>query len=156
MDTRTFEELIAVVTDQLSGQPLDDQLCEQLNQQFPADGEHFSAIQRACHQAISEGSMCQHEAGGIRYGRVIKADDNAQGFSVDVVRMNNIKGPHHSHPLGEINMIMPINTEALFDGKQAGWWVYPAGSAHHPTVSNGEALVLYLLPQGSIEFSRTQ
>lgn len=34
---------------------------------------------------------------------------------------------------------------------------YPADgadSAHPPTVSGGRALVLYLLPQGAIEFSR--
>ncbi|MEZ5479400.1 MAG: DUF4863 family protein [Thiolinea sp.] len=31
--------------------------------------------------------------------------------------------------------------------------MYPPGSAHKPTVSQGRALVLYLLPQGSIEFS---
>jgi hypothetical protein len=27
-------------------------------------------------------------------------------------------------------------------------------TAHHPTVSDGRALVLYLLPDGSIEFIR--
>jgi hypothetical protein len=32
--------------------------------------------------------------------------------------------------------------------------VYPPGSAHRPTVSGGRALVLYLLPEGRIEFSR--
>jgi hypothetical protein len=31
--------------------------------------------------------------------------------------------------------------------------VYEAGSAHHPTVTEGRALVLYLLPQGSIQFT---
>jgi hypothetical protein len=30
----------------------------------------------------------------------------------------------------------------------------PAGSSHRPTVSQGRALVLYLLPQGAIEFTR--
>ena len=52
-------------------------------------------------------------------------------------------------------MIMPVDTEALFDGKGRGWCVYEPGSAHHPTVSNGEALVLYLLPGGHIEFTDT-
>jgi len=75
------------------------------------------------------------------------------GFSVDVVDMKDLAGPHHVHPLGEIDLIMPIEGDALFDGHGAGWMVYPAQSAHSPTVSNGRALVLYLLPQGKIEFT---
>jgi hypothetical protein len=42
----------------------------------------------------------------------------------------------------------------LFDGRPAGWCVYPPGSAHHPTVTSGRALVLYLLPEGQIQFTR--
>ncbi len=154
MDAEDFRSLIAEVTSRLSGLTLDNELAGQLNAEFPADGEHFTAIEQACHQAIADGWMCQQEAGGIRYGRVIKAGDPTHGFSVDVVRMKDVKGPHHRHPLGEINMIMPVSGDARFDGHGAGWWVYPPDSAHHPTVSGGEALVLYLLPQGSIDFSR--
>ena len=98
--------------------------------------------------------MCEHEAGGIRYGRVFRPDDELQGFSVDVVDMNDCAGPHHSHPNGEIDLVMPLQGDALFDDHPAGWVVYPAGSAHTPTISNGHALVLYLLPGGSIEFTR--
>ena len=54
---------------------------------------------------------------------------------------------------GEIDLIMPLDEGALFDGLPAGWMVTPAGSAHCPTVSGGRALVLYLLPQGRIEFT---
>ena len=36
------------------------------------------------------------------------------------------------------------------------WLVYPPGSAHRPTVRPGRALVLYLLPEGRIEFTRTK
>jgi hypothetical protein len=32
----------------------------------------------------------------------------------------------------------------------------PPGSAHRPTVSQGRALVLYLLPDGRIEFTKYQ
>jgi len=32
--------------------------------------------------------------------------------------------------------------------------VMPPGSAHRPTVAQGRALVLYLLPQGQIEFTK--
>jgi hypothetical protein len=68
--------------------------------------------------------------------------------------MNDCVGPHHSHPNGEIDLVMPLEGDARFDGHAAGWVVYPADSAHFPTVSGGRALVLYLLPGGSIEFTR--
>jgi hypothetical protein len=73
---------------------------------------------------------------------------------VDVVDMTDVAGPHHTHPLGEIDLIMPIDAEARFDGQGAGWLVCPPGSAHPPTVTGGRALVLYLLPEGRIEFTR--
>ena len=68
--------------------------------------------------------------------------------------MDNVVGPQHTHPAGEIDLVMPIEGNALFDGHPAGWVVYPPGSAHRPTVSDGRAMVLYLLPGGSIEFGR--
>ncbi|HOV05072.1 MAG TPA: DUF4863 family protein [Kaistiaceae bacterium] len=93
--------------------------------------------------------------GGLRYGRIFKAADDLQRFSVDVVDMHDVAGPHHVHPQGEIDLILPIDAGATFDGRPAGWCVYPAGSAHRPTVGGGRALVLYLLPQGAIQFTRT-
>ena len=48
---------------------------------------------------------------------------------------------------------MPLEGDATFDGRPAGWWVYPPGSAHRPTVAQGRALVLYLLPEGAIQFT---
>ncbi len=70
-----------------------------------------------------------------------------------VVDMQDIRGPHHRHPNGEVDMVMPIDADANFDGQGAGWKVYQAGSAHFPAVSGGRALVLYLLPDGAIEFT---
>lgn len=42
---------------------------------------------------------------------------------------------------------------AEFDGHGAGWLASGADSAHPPTLSGGRARVLYLLPQGAIEFT---
>lgn len=147
-----FESLIGSVTQSLKGKPLDEDLAEFLNEAFPPTGEIFQSIKKACHQAIADGWMCKYEAGGIRYGRVIKPKEELEGFSVDVVHMNDIKGPEHVHPNGEIDMVMPITPSALFDGHGEGWCVYSPNSSHFPTVTNGEALVLYLLPDGAIEF----
>lgn len=46
-----------------------------------------------------------------------------------------------------------IWVEMRFDGMGEGWHVCPAGSDHHPTVTGGDAYVLYLLPEGAIEFT---
>jgi hypothetical protein len=68
--------------------------------------------------------------------------------------MQDIVGPHHRHPKGEIDMVMPFDETAKFDGTPKGWKVYGPNSAHRPAVAGGRALVLYLLPQGEIEFTR--
>ena len=67
--------------------------------------------------------------------------------------MSSIAGPRHVHPQGEIDLVMPLDPQARFDGHGAGWVVYGSGSAHAPTVTGGRALVLYLLPAGQIQFS---
>jgi hypothetical protein len=67
--------------------------------------------------------------------------------------MKDVVGPHHRHPKGEVDLIMPIQGDAKFDNHGAGWIVYGPNSAHNPTVINGTALVLYLLPDGEIEFT---
>jgi hypothetical protein len=149
-----FQSRIASITAAIAGRAIDQALEDLLNQTFPPDGEDFKTIETACHQATRDGWMCNREHAGIRFGRVIKPSGATHGFSVDVVYMQDIAGPHHRHPQGEIDMIMPISPSARFDGRGAGWLVYAPGSAHSPTVSEGEALVLYLLPQGEIEFGR--
>ena len=155
MQVEQFSKLIAEVTNFVAARPLTTQLEAELNVAFPASGDRFQEIFSACRQAIANGWMCNREAGGIKYGRVIKPGAATAGFSVDVVDMEDIAGPHHLHPNGEIDLVMPLSAEARFDGRGAGWRVYGPGSAHSPTVSHGRALVLYLLPEGSIEFTKT-
>jgi hypothetical protein len=150
-----FRELIAGLTAELAGRPLDSDLDCWLNQRHGLGTTSYQAIKAACVAGVAEGWMCEREGGGIRYGRVIDAADDLQRFSVDVVDMMEIVGPHHSHPKGEIDLIMPLQGDARFDERSAGWCVYPPGSAHRPTVTQGRALVLYLLPEGQIEFTRT-
>lgn len=154
MTPSEFTDLMASITGTIAGQPLDQTLEARLNAQFPADGEVVRSIVDACQTAIAAGWMCSREHAGIRYGRVIKPGDPTHGFSVDVVDMDNVAGGRHRHPTGEIDLIMPLSAAARFDGRGAGWLVYEPDSAHEPTVSGGRALVLYLLPQGAIEFAR--
>ena len=150
-----FQNLLIKVTKNIAGKPLDSMLQQQLNESFPPEGPVFKAIEEACHHGIATGDLCRHEAGGIKYGRVVKPTEILEGCSVDVVDMADIAGPHHSHPNGEIDLIMPLDSNAKFDGHGAGWLVYEPGSSHSPTVTCGRALVLYLLPSGAIEFTRS-
>ena len=149
-----FREHIAHLTAELAGRPLDADLDAWLNREHGVDSMTYSDLKRDCEAGVAEGWLCEREAGGIRYGRVFKPAPDLHGFAVDVVDMRDIAGPHHAHPNGEIDLIMPVDGDARFDGRPAGWLVCPPGSAHHPTVSNGRALVLYLLPQGRIDFTR--
>jgi hypothetical protein len=148
-----FAELIAAVTGPISGLAIEPGLTERLDALFPAAGPLFNELEGMCRQGIAEGWLCGREAGGIRFGRVLKATPETHGFSVDVVEMNDIAGPHHRHPGGEIDMVMPIDPDARFDGTPRGWMVYGPASAHRPTVTGGKAVILYLLPQGAIEFT---
>ncbi len=149
-----FQALIQEITDFIGDKPLDQALQAQLNERFPCKGEVYERVFEACRTGIDEGWMCQYEGGGVRYGRVIKPADALNGYSVDVVDMKDLAGPHHRHPNGEIDLIMPLDASAEFDGHPGGWLVYGPDSAHSPTVSKGRALVLYLLPEGKIEFTR--
>jgi hypothetical protein len=157
MDCDEFRSLISELTAEIAGQPLDAALEERLNRAHAAGSPMYEAIFTACRDAIAAGWMCNREADGIRFGRVIKPGPQTHGFSVDVVDMNDCAGPHHLHPRGEIDLVMPLaGPAAAFDGQGAGWKVYGPASAHVPTVRGGRALVLYLLPEGAIQFTGRQ
>jgi hypothetical protein len=153
MTQARFREQIAALTRALADRPLDTALDQWLNRTHGPSSATYQALRQSCETGVAEGWLCQREGGGIRYGRVFKPADDLHGFSVDVVDMADIAGPHHVHPQGEIDLVMPIDGTATFDTRGAGWLVYPPGSAHRPTVGGGRALVLYLLPQGQIEFT---
>ena len=148
-----FQNLLQPVTNTIAGSVFDKALETRLNDQFPADGDLFAQVESACHGAIAAGWMCTHGDEGRRFGRVIEPSPQSGNLSVDVVQLNNVTGPHHKHPNGEVCMVMPLDKQATFDGHGAGWCVYSPGTAHYPTVRNGNALILYLLPDGQIEFT---
>jgi Domain of unknown function (DUF4863) len=154
MTPTDFRQQIASLTARLAGRALDSRLDAWLNAEIGVASAEFLQLKASCQAGVAEGWLCDREGGGIRYGRIFKPAPDLHGFSVDVVDMHNVAGPHHAHPNGEIDLIMPVEGDASFDGRPAGWLVCPPGSAHRPTVSNGRALVLYLLPEGRIDFTR--
>lgn len=154
MSSKNFDRFVKPVTDKIAGLPLDSDLEARLNREFPPDGPVFQALAGACRTGIAEGWLCQREHGGIRFGRPVKPSPETHGYSVDVVEMDDLAGPYHRHPNGEIDMIMPVSGDARFDGRGEGWLVYGPGTEHAPTVSGGKAIILYLLPGGEIEFKK--
>ncbi|MBV2182829.1 DUF4863 family protein [Castellaniella sp. MT123] len=148
----TLLHLLQPVTRFIGGRPLDAALGEDLNRKFPAGGALYHQILTICLDGTRDGWVCAKEHGGIRYGRVIPPDAQLDGFSCDIVLMKNLVGPRHTHPSGEIDLNLPIDGNARFDDHPAGWLVYGPQTTHRPTVSSGESYVLYLLPNGEIDF----
>lgn len=152
MTNDTLLHLLQPVTRFIDGRPLDAALGDALNHKFPAGGALYDDILALCRDGTREGWICAREHGGIRYGRVIPPRVDLGGFSCDIVLMKDVVGPRHMHPAGEIDLNLPIDGDARFDGHPAGWLVYGPRTTHRPTVSSGESYVLYLLPNGEIEF----
>ena len=148
-----FQQLVAPVARYAQGRALDAALQTDLNLKFPPESELFQAVNKACHEGIAAGWLCREGDAKRRFGRIFEAGAATHGFSVDVVDITDLVGNHHRHPTGEIDMIMPVTPEAKFDANGAGWLVYAPGSGHRPTVTAGRALILYLLPEGKIEWT---
>lgn len=153
MSQARFEALIAQIAGEIASLPLDGVMESTLNATHGVGTVSFAELAALCAQGEAEGWLMEREAGGIRFGRAIKPGTSAGLFSVDVVRMKDVRGPHHLHPNGEIGAVIPLSGTPRFDGFDAGWYVYGPGTDHHPTVSGGDAYVLYLLPEGAIEFT---
>ena len=149
-----FKSLMKPVVDTIASAGVTEGLEAKLNSDFPPGGDTFKSIERACHDAIAQGWMCTQGGEGRRFGRVVEPSSDTRDLSIDVVDLTDIVGPHHRHPTGEVCMVMPVTKNAKFDGHGAGWCVNLPDTAHHPTVTDGRALVLYLLPEGRIEFTR--
>jgi len=148
-----FQELIRPISRFTQGRALDAALERDLNAVFPPTGETFTGISAACHAGIAAGWLCTEGNAQRRFGRIFEPGEATGGFSVDVVDITDLVGNHHRHPAGEIDLVMPVTATAQFDGHGAGWLVYAPGSGHRPTVTAGRALILYLLPEGRIEWT---
>ena len=153
MEINEFKSLLKPVIDLVTSTAIDANLNDELNSRFPPGGKVFDAIEKGCHAAIEAGWMCANGDEKARWGRVIEPGEDTGGLSVDVVQLTDLVGRHHSHPTGEVCMIMPMTPDAKFDGLPRGWCVFEPGSGHYPTVSDGQALILYMLPEGKIDFT---
>jgi hypothetical protein len=154
----TIETLHAALTPVLDvlkdADPADPGLAARLNEVLPVDGPACAALRAAAEAGVAHGWLCNREAGGIAFSRPVKPGPDSHGLSVDAVVMENIVGPKHTHTNGEIDLCYAQDGDPRFDGHPAGWVVFPPGSTHRPTVTDGKMLILYFLPDGAIEFHR--
>lgn len=154
MDARTeFGQLVGQIATFVCDRDLDDALAADLNDAYGYGSAMHESLGRLIHAGAGEGWLLAREAGGIKFGRPVKPGQEAGRFSVDVVHMADIRGPHHIHVSGEIGVMFPLDGTPAFDGGRAAWYVYPPASEHHPTITGGAAHVLYFLPDGAIEFT---
>jgi hypothetical protein len=147
-----FAALAASLTAWLAGRSLNSELSAELNSAFPPASALFRDLADACKAGLEGGWLGNRGEPPLRYGRVIKPSPATNGFSIDVVLMSDVAGPEHVHPNGEVDMVIPLDSTARFDGHGAGWVVFTPGSVHAPTVTGGSAIVLYALPDGAIVF----
>jgi hypothetical protein len=123
------------------------ELARRLDPAGPAAVELNAALKAL----LEAGQIAERGALPVKFGRVAKAGEATLGFSIDVVHMTG-PGPLHRHPNGEVNWCVALEGRPTFDGEQPGWVVFPPESQHVPTVAGGSMLIVYLLPQGAIEF----
>ncbi|MBI2377318.1 MAG: DUF4863 family protein [Deltaproteobacteria bacterium] len=123
---------------------------DELAHQFPIESPGLKELATLFEAGVAEGWLCGREANGVRYSRFKKASSPLD-VSIDAVRMDQ-PGPGHTHPNGEVDVCFPVRGDPRFDGRPAGWTVYPPGSWHVPTVTGGLMNILYFLPGGAITF----
>jgi hypothetical protein len=123
----------------------------ELRRRLDPDGAEARALAERLRTLLAEGAIADRGAEPVLWSRVTKACEATGGFSIDVVRMSGA-GPRHRHPRGEIDYCLALSGRPTFDGRPPGWVVLGEGSEHAPTVAGGSMLVVYLLPEGSIEF----
>jgi hypothetical protein len=150
----TNEELLGKlqpILDFLAGfDPDRDDAKAKLDAAFPPDSEVVAEVGRVLRAGIDSGELCDREAGGVRFSRLLKAKADDE-ISIDLVHMN-APGPGHTHPNGEVDLCFAVEGSPKFDDNPPGWTVYPRGSWHVPTVSDGVMDIVYFLPGGAIEF----
>lgn len=145
-----LEKLIAFIGDS----PLDEALQTRLNTEFGPHTQAFQEMNRLLRTGIEENWACYNIIDGNDYrrGRLGVASDSVHEFVIESARLKDVKGNFHTHPLGEINMIQPVDPDGQFCGSGEGWKVFAAGTSHYPTVTGGACTFIFLLPKGEIKY----
>src|SRR5258708_26350210 len=101
-----LQKLVNEVTRPLLGRNLDAKVETWLNDELPPASATYRGLFDACRAGAAAGLICNREAGGIQFGRLIQPAEATYRLSGDVVEMEGIVGPHHAPPNGQIDFIM--------------------------------------------------
>jgi hypothetical protein len=150
----TFRAQLAALTAQLAGRALRcgpgrlaDAACR------PGQCHLRGPEGRSCQAGVEAGWLCTREAGGIRFNRIFKPAADLQGFSVDVVDMRDVAGPHHVHPLGEIDLAMPLGRGRHLRRPRGRLARVPAGQRPPPHRGAGPRPGAVPAARGRIDFT---
>jgi Domain of unknown function (DUF4863) len=130
----------------------------------------YDDLARLIKAGIEEGWAANVEISGPHYRRSRIHEPSAEtfNFSITAVYMDSLavthgdpemtfRGDYHSHPYGEMNMVIPLNENAVLAGPNgwcgAGWTAPPPGSHHYPEVKGGALIALFFLPAGRISYN---
>ena len=146
--------LLDELIDYIGSSPLDQDLEARLNSEYGPGTATFQEMKRLLRVGIDEDWACYQVIDGDNYrrGRLGAAPDGVHDFVIESARLNDVKGNYHTHPLGEINMIQPVDPTGQFCGSGEGWKVFAPGTSHYPTVTGGLCTFIFLLPKGEIEY----
>ncbi len=121
---------------------------------FPFGSVAISALKDRLVQAHEAGLLAERGDWPVKWGRLAKPTPATYGLSIDAVVMTG-PGPGHRHPNGEFSLAFALEGSPRFDGRAEGYVLEGPGSWHIPTVTDGKMLIVYFLPQGSIDFAAT-
>ncbi|WP_343630351.1 DUF4863 family protein [Roseateles sp.] len=146
--------LIRQVLDFIGDRPLDGALEFELNRRFGPYGAFHDRLATLMKAGIAEGwaGYAPVEGAGYSRGHIAEVSEDTRGMRVESGLMRDVVGQHHRHIRGEIDLVIPLDAGARWCGHGAGWVVYPPGSEHFPTTEGGQALILFFLPGGAIEY----
>jgi hypothetical protein len=140
-----------------------------LNENYGPDSETYQKISTLVIDGVAEGWAANDEISGPHYRRSRLCEPCAETFyfSITAVYMDSkgheldnqqstFRGDYHSHPYGELNMVIPLDEGAVLAGplgwQGAGWTAPAPGSQHYPEVKNGALIAFFFLPAGRISY----
>jgi hypothetical protein len=141
-----------------------------LNKTHGSGSPLYDDLAQLIKAGIEEGWAANVEISGQRYRRSRIQEPTAETsyFSITAVYMDSLadaqgdpektfRGDYHSHPYGELNMVIPLDNGAMLAGpngwRGAGWTAPAPGSHHYPEVKGGALIALFFLPAGRIAYN---
>jgi hypothetical protein len=163
----TAEDLITrsiPFVDEIKNRTAGAELETWLNENRGPGSELWDDLARLVKAGVADGWAANVEVGGPHYrrSRIAEPCERLSWFSITAVYMDSVpvfRGEYHQHPYGEINMVVPLDPDALLRGPR-GWqgpgWTSPEpGSHHYPEVVGGGLIALFYLPAGRISYNIT-